>query len=53
MWVSDSYVIEAEDEINLILKLRGTRPGKSQVKFRITAHDVYINSDDIEIEIKG
>lgn len=53
MWVGDSYVIEAEDEINLILKLRGTRPGKSQVKFRITTHDVYINSDDIEIEIKG
>ncbi|MDD5623048.1 MAG: hypothetical protein PHQ09_07850, partial [Actinomycetota bacterium] len=52
MWVSDSYEIEGEDEINLILKLRGTSPGKSPIKFRITTSGVYVSSDDIEMEIK-
>jgi len=53
MWVSDSYIIEGEDEINLIVELRGTSPGKSLIKFRVTTNEVYINSDDIEIEIKN
>lgn len=53
MWVSDSYIIEGEDKINLIVKLRGTSPGKSLIKFRATYRDNYIDCDDIEIEIKG
>jgi hypothetical protein len=53
MWVSDSYIIEGESKINLIVELKGIRPGKSTVKFRATAHDKYIDCNDIEIEIKG
>lgn len=52
MWVSDSYIIEGENEIDLILELRGIRPGKSFIKFRVTTSGVYINCDDIEMEIK-
>jgi peptidoglycan/xylan/chitin deacetylase (PgdA/CDA1 family) len=52
MWVSDSYVIDGEDKINLIVKLKGTGPGKSLIKFRITNHKNYLNCDNIEIEIK-
>jgi len=52
MWVSDSYIIEGEGEINLIVELRGIRPGKSPVKFRLTTSGFYINCDDIEIEIR-
>ena len=53
MWVSDSYAVEGEDKINLIVELRGIRPGKSTVKFRVTTHDNYLDCEDIEIEIKG
>jgi peptidoglycan/xylan/chitin deacetylase (PgdA/CDA1 family) len=52
MWVSDSYIIKGEDEINLILKLKGTGPEKSAIKFRATRNGSYIDCDDIEIEIK-
>ncbi|HEY4696218.1 MAG TPA: hypothetical protein VIH13_04955, partial [Candidatus Hydromicrobium sp.] len=52
MWVSDSYIIEGENEINLILELRGILPGKSFIKFRVTTSGVYVNCDDIEMEIK-
>jgi len=52
MWVSDSYEIEGEDEINLIVELRGTSPGKSFIKFRVTTSGIYISCDDIEMEIK-
>ncbi len=52
MWVSDSYEIEGEGEINLIVELRGTNPGKFPIKFRITTSGVYISCDDIEMEIK-
>ena len=53
MWVSDSYIIEGEDKINLIVKLKGVSPGKSPIKFRVTSHESYIDCDDIEMEIKG
>lgn len=53
MWVSDSYIIEGEDKINLIVKLKGTGPGKSLIKFSATFHGGYIDCDDIEMEIKG
>jgi len=53
MWVSDLYIIEGEDEINLIVKLRGIKPEKSLIKFRVTSRGNYIDCDDIEIEIKG
>ena len=53
MWVNDSYIIEGEDEINLIVKLKGTGPGKSLIKFRVTSHESYIDCDDIKMEIKG
>jgi len=53
MWVSDSYIIGGEDKINLIVELRGTSPGRSLIKFRVTTNQVYVNCDDIEIEIKG
>jgi len=52
MWVSDSYIIGGEDEINLIVELRGIKPGKSFIKFRVTTGGFYINCDDIEMEIK-
>ena len=52
MWVSDSYIIEGEDEINLIVKLKGIKSEKSLIKFRATSSDNYINCNDIEIEIK-
>jgi hypothetical protein len=52
MWVSDSYIIGGEDKINLIVKLKGTGPGKSLIKFRVTSHESYIDCDDIEMEIK-
>lgn len=52
IWVSDSYIIEGEDEINLIVKLRGIRPEKSLIKFRATYRNNYIDCDNIEIEIK-
>lgn len=52
MWVSDSYIIEPEDEVNLIVKLKGVRIEKSSIKFRATSRGYYINCDDIEIEIK-
>jgi len=52
MWVSDSYIIEPEDEINLIVKLRGVKPKKSLIKFRVTTIKIYVDCDNIEIEIK-
>jgi len=52
MWVSDSYIIGGDDEINIIVELRGIRPGKSLIKFRATTSGVYVNCDDIEMEIK-
>ena len=52
MWVSDLYEIEGEDEINLIVELRGTSPGKSPIKFRVTTSGIYVSCDDIEMEIK-
>jgi len=53
MWVSDSYIIGGEDKINLIVELRGTRSGRSLIKFRVTTNEVYVDCDDIEIDIKG
>jgi hypothetical protein len=53
MWVSDSYIIEGESSINIIVELRGTAPGRAPVKFRLTTNKVYIECDDIEIEIKN
>ncbi len=52
MWVSDSYIIEAGGEINLIIKLKGAAPGKSLIRFRLTTGGFYVDCDDIEIEIK-
>jgi len=52
MWVSDSYIIEGGGEMNLIVKLKGTEPGKSLIKFRLTTGGFYVDCDDIEIEIK-
>ena len=52
MWVSDSYIIEGEGEINLVVELRGIKPGKSLIKFRITTGGFFINCDDLEMEIK-
>jgi len=53
MWVSDSYAIAGNSEIDLILELEGTDPGESVIDFRITYRDNYIESDSIEIEIKS
>jgi len=52
MWVSDDYYVGADGKINLIVNLRGTRPGKDIINFRITTHDVFIEADGIEIEIE-
>ena len=53
MWVSDSYIIEGEDEINMIVKLKGTGKVKSFIKFRIAYRESFLDCDDIEIEIKN
>ena len=52
MWVSDSYIINGNDSIDLILKLKSDSQGKSIIKFRVTYHDSYIDCDDIEVNIK-
>ncbi len=52
MWVNDSYFIKGEDEINLIVKLKGISSGKSIIKFRATRNGSYIDCNDIEMEIK-
>ncbi len=53
MWVSDSYIIEGEDEINMIVKLKGTGTVKSFIKFRIAYRGSFLDCDDVEIEIKN
>ncbi len=53
MWVSDSYVIKGNGKINLIVKLKGSTPGNSLIKFRATYRDNYIDCDDIEMNIKN
>jgi peptidoglycan/xylan/chitin deacetylase (PgdA/CDA1 family) len=52
MWVSDLYEIKGEGEIDLKLRLKVIDRGKSNIKFRITTNYVYIESDDIEIDIE-
>lgn len=52
MWVSDDYIIDPDNEINLIVYLQGIAPGKGIIDFRITTHDVYIEADGIGIEIE-
>jgi peptidoglycan/xylan/chitin deacetylase (PgdA/CDA1 family) len=52
MWVSDLYEVKGKNEIDLGVKLKALGPGKSIIKFRITANEIYIKSDDVEIEIK-
>lgn len=52
IWVSDSYIINENDEINLIVRLKGVSPRKSFIKFRVTYHENYIDCDDIEMNIE-
>ena len=52
MWVSDDYYVDADGKINLIINLQGARPGEGVIKFRITTQDVFIEADEIEIEIE-
>ncbi len=52
MWVGDSYVIEGGEEINLIVKLKGTAPGESFIKFRLTTGGFYVDCESAGIEIK-
>ncbi|MGZ8551252.1 MAG: polysaccharide deacetylase family protein, partial [Chitinophagaceae bacterium] len=52
MWVSDSYIVRSENEINLILKLKGTNPVESIIQFRAAYNGSYIDCDNIKIEIK-
>jgi len=52
MWVSDNYIVDPDSEINLIVYLQGSAPGKGIIDFRITTHDVYIEADGIGIEIE-
>jgi len=52
MWVSDDYAISGKSEINLIVNLRPLTPGKSVIKFRITTNNVYIEGDNVEIEVR-
>ncbi|MCJ7471647.1 MAG: polysaccharide deacetylase family protein, partial [Actinobacteria bacterium] len=52
IWVSDSYTISPGDQVDLILKLTGSGPGKAIVRFRLTAYNSYFNADDIEINIQ-
>ena len=52
MWVSDLYEIGGKGEIDLGVKLKALGPGKFIIKFRITTNNIYIKSNDVEIEIK-
>jgi peptidoglycan/xylan/chitin deacetylase (PgdA/CDA1 family) len=52
MWVSDLYEIKGKGEIDLKLRLKTIDRGKSTIRFRITTNYVYIESDDIEIEVE-
>jgi peptidoglycan/xylan/chitin deacetylase (PgdA/CDA1 family) len=52
MWVSDLYEVKGEGEIDLKLRLKAIDRGKSNIKFRITTNYVYIESDDIEIDVE-
>jgi len=53
MWVSDKYFVDGKEEINIILNLRATRPGDNIVKFSLTANKIYVESGDLELEIKS
>ncbi|MBM3702536.1 MAG: hypothetical protein FJW63_06075 [Actinobacteria bacterium] len=52
MWVSDLYEVKGKNEIDLGVKLKALGPGKFIIKFRITTNNIYIKSNDVEIEIK-
>ncbi len=52
MWVSDSYIIDGEDEVNIIINLRATSLGEHIVKFRITTGNQYIEVPDITVNVK-
>ena len=52
MWVGDSYEVKSGDRLDLAVKLKAIDPGESVIKFRITTNDIYIEGDDITIEIK-
>gem|GEM_PF-6513443 len=41
-----------QGEIDLGVKLKALGPGKFIIKFRITTNNIYIKSNDVEIEIK-
>jgi len=51
MWVKE-YIIEAESEINIIIKLRAQTPGQAEVKFSITSQDIYMNSPNIIVTVE-
>ena len=52
MWVGDDYYVDVDGKINLIINLRGNRPGKGVIRFRLTTHDIFIEAEGIEIEIE-
>ena len=52
IWVDGDYLIGSGDQISIMLKLSGSDPGNSIIKFRLTAYDNYFNAEDIEISIK-
>ena len=53
MWVSDDYRVDSGSEINIKINLRGTAPGKSVIRFRITTGGTYVSSEDVEVEIES
>jgi peptidoglycan/xylan/chitin deacetylase (PgdA/CDA1 family) len=52
MWVSNLYEIKGESDIDLRLRLKAIDSGKGTIKFRITTNYVYIEGDDIEVEVR-
>ena len=52
MWVSNLYEVKGKNNIDLGVKLKALGPGKFIIKFRITTNNIYVKSDDVEIEIK-
>ncbi|OQA21157.1 MAG: hypothetical protein BWY60_00824 [Actinobacteria bacterium ADurb.Bin346] len=52
MWVKDYYV-EAEGEIEMIIKLRAQEPGHAEIKFSITSQDIYMDAPQVSIEIEN
>ena len=51
MWVYDNLVVGSGSEVNIVLNLRSIIIGKYPVKFRITTNNIYVETEDLILEI--